>query len=129
MVKDALIKELFIKNFKELLQDLSRLYPNDNTLRLCFLSFNTFASINPDYIIKETKLYLEPYKDKILEKDEKFLMEEVEKDFSQEEHSWILDEMKRVKDIWRSPDTTRETKDNIWKYLTNFIKLGAKCCV
>lgn len=126
MSKFKLVKELFIKNFKELLEDLSKIYPTDNTLKLCVLSFNTLASIKPDYIINETIFYLDPYKEKILSRDEDFLLAEIEKDFSHEEHGWIAGEMKRVKEIWRSPDTSQETKDKIWKYLNNFVKLGIK---
>jgi len=103
MSKSKLVKELFIKNFKELLQDLSNTYPSDSTLKLCVVSFNTFVSYKPNYIIDETLLYLEPYSEKILLKDEDFLLEEIERDFSTEDHTWISGEMKRVKELWRSP--------------------------
>jgi hypothetical protein len=124
--KTKLIKDLYLKNFRELLQDLGRIYPNDNTLKLCIISFNTFSSIKPDYVINEAIFYLSPYKEKILARDEDFLLSEIEKDFSQEEHGWIAGEMKRVKEIWRSEETSKETKEKIWQYLVNFIKLGDK---
>jgi len=126
MVKDALIKELFLKNFKELLQDLAVMYPNDTTLRLCLLSFNTVKTISPDTLIKETKNYLAPYKKDILERNEEFLMDKVEQDLVSDGDNWVLNEMKRVKSIWQSPNTSDETRQCIWNYLTNFVKLGDK---
>lgn len=119
-------RDLFLKNFKELLEDLSKLYPNDTVLNMCLLSFNTMSKIKPNYIVSETIAYLKPYNEKILERDENFLFQEIEKDFSGQDHSWIVSEMKRVKEIWNSPNTTPDTKDCIWRYLINFVKLGKK---
>lgn len=117
-------RDLFLKNFRELLEDLSRIYTNDKVLSMCLLSFNTMASLKPNYIVSETIAYLKPYNEKILEKDEDFLFQEIEKDFSSQDHSWIVSEMRRVKEIWNAPETTHQTKECIWKYLTNFVKLG-----
>lgn len=122
MDKAELKIKLFNLQFTELLGELVRLYPLDNSLRLLQTSSNGMIYMNPKSFAETVIEYLTPYNDKIIAKDESFFLNEIINDF--EDTNFIADEIKKVHSIWSSPETTTDTKNTIWKYFIFMVKLG-----
>jgi len=113
--------ETFYTVFMELLNDISTIKPNDPTLMMVKAAVSVLST---EMIINQFMNYTEPYKEKILNKDESFFINEIHKDVK--DNSFAAREINKVRDIWCDPETTNDTKQCIWKYFTVLIKLGLK---
>jgi len=113
---------VYCKLFTDLLIELGRLYPNDNSLKVLQMTVNGMILISSESFVIQVIDFLEPYSEKILAQDEQFFITELHSDF--EDNSFVYDEIKRIHTIWIDPKTTDNTKKCIWKYFKNFIKLG-----
>ena len=122
MDKDALKIKLFNTQFTDLVSQLTRLYPEDSSLRLLQTSAAGMIYMNPESFAITVVEYLAPYNEKILAKDESFFLNEIKDDF--EGNSIVADEIKKVHSVWISPETTADTKNTIWKYFIFMVKLG-----
>lgn len=112
----------FCDLFKEFLNDLVSLHPNDSSLVLLKTTITLLSATTPKLLVSQFMEYTTPYKDKILNKDESFFLNNLQNDIQDESYSWINDEINKVKYYW--PETSQDTKDKIWKYFQAFIKLG-----
>ncbi|HEY9701925.1 MAG TPA: hypothetical protein V6C58_05745 [Allocoleopsis sp.] len=112
--------EAFCKIFKEFLNELYMLYPEDKSLSLLSTAVNTMAMVTPEILVFQFMEYIQPYTDKILQRDSTFFLNEFEKDIPSD--SFIQEEINKVRELW--PEASDITKDCIWKYLESFIKLG-----
>jgi hypothetical protein len=113
---------LFCKLFLDLLQDLIVLYPTDAQLQMAQVSVNGLVLYDKKSFVKTVTDSLEPFYEKILEKDDKFF---ISLNFTETyENKFIKDELNRIRAIWINPDTTDHTRKCIWKYFTSFVKLG-----
>lgn len=115
--------EIYYNNFTELLDNLSVIRPYDTSL-LLFKGYKTiFESSNGKKGLVETMdIYIKNYTDKILKKDESFFLTELENDFK--DQSFIVNEIKKIREIWLDPTTTEEHKKIIWKHFIIFAKLS-----
>jgi hypothetical protein len=116
------IANLYCNIFKELLDDLEKLYPNDSKLSMLKISCNGMILYDPMYIAKTVNNYLFPYYTQILKKDEDFFVNQIEDDFDND--SFISNEIKRIKNIWVQPEIKDTTKETIWRYFKNLVKAG-----
>lgn len=121
IIREAKIN-LFCDNLEKLMEELSALYPNDNTLALCVTMYHNFSGFFKEDIVKQFIYILKPFSDKILERDEEFFLTEVHESFSNDQ--WMLNEINKIRSIWQDPNTTNETKESLWKYMTTFVKIG-----
>lgn len=113
----------FNQLFFEFLDDLTKVFPEDKTLQLCKAGAMGYSMVDPIYILKEFMTAVEPFKDKILRKDEKyFLATEFLENFGND-HA-IMNEINRVINIWKDPNTSKEIKNVIWGYIIKLVKLG-----
>lgn len=113
----------FNQLFFEFLADLTNLFPNDKTLQLCKTGAMGYSMVDPKYILKEFMTAVEPFKDFILRKDEQyFLATEFLENFGND-HA-IINEINRVINIWKDPNTSKEIKNVIWGYIIKLVKLG-----
>lgn len=113
----------YFKNFTELLDNLSIIRPNDMSL-LAFKGFmNIYISTYGEKSLVDTmNLYVKNYKDKIMKKDETFFINELTQDFKDD--SFIVNEIKKIQEIWIDPNTELKHKQIIWKYFQNFAQLS-----
>lgn len=111
--------ETFHKIFMELLSDLSALRPNDATLMFVKAGVNLLST---ETLVNQFMSYIDPYVDKILNRDESFFVNELHKEV--EGNSFASREINKVRDIWVSPETTDQTKKCIWDYFNILTKLG-----
>lgn len=117
--KKELKIKTFHKIFNELLNDISIIKPNDQTL---IWVKSAISFLEPATLIDQFMSYIDAYADKILNKDESFFMNELHKDV--EENSFASREINKITDIWKDPSTTDYTKECIWKYFILLLKLG-----
>ena len=94
MDKDALKIKLFNTQFTDLVSQLTRLYPEDSSLRLLQTSAAGMIYMNPESFAITVVQYLAPYNEKILAKDESFFLNEIKDDF--EGNSIVAEEIKKV---------------------------------
>jgi hypothetical protein len=122
MSHNKLKVSLFTKQFSKLLNDLIDMYPNDRSLFLLQTTVNGMIYLDPEGFTKKVVSYLEPYNQKILDRDESFFLNEIINEF--EDRAFIADEIKKVHNIWIDPETSDNTKESIWKYFIFMVKLG-----
>lgn len=113
---------LFCKTLNDFLSELSFMYPDDPTLKMCYTMYKGLSSFYKEGIVDQMMFFIKPHSDKILEKDESFFLNNSNELFSGD--SWMMEEINRVKSIWVDPSTTTETKECIWKYMITFVKIG-----
>jgi hypothetical protein len=116
--------EKFNETFKEFLQDLIRVFPDDADFRMYEVGVNTTMAYWPTYIAEMFhKKVTVLYGDKILAKDNSFFLthnyEEVKN-----EHQDASQMIEKLKDYWAN--MTDSNKDIIWKYFRVLIHLTRK---
>lgn len=109
-------QELFKKVFAEFLDDLDSIKPCDPALVIARMATGYLSpQLMMDQFVENTK----NYKDKILEKNEKFFLEG---DF--EEAGDFKEEIDRLKSIWSDSSVSKEDKDIVWNYMILLVKLA-----
>ena len=116
--------KLYCQLFIELLNDLTVIKPYDASLRLLIITVNGMIYYDSSSFVYTVIEYIKPYNTQILSKDEKFFIKDLISDFDDDTNSFIKDEIKKIHDIWNDPETSDESKENIWKYFILFVKLG-----
>ena len=104
--------QAFCNLFNEFLDDLSRMYPNDMSLKMLKNACSIMIMTNNKSFIFQVMNIISPYSEKILARDEEFFKTTFKDDL---EDSYILQEFHKVHDIWVNPDTTKNTKECIWE--------------
>ena len=100
-------------------------FPDDKELKLGLTAVETLSKINPKKNVEIFTMYVYKYREQIMNKDEKFILET---DFISEnpdlDSNGASDIMQRLKLNWSylNPDD----KENIWKYLKVLITLTDK---
>lgn len=125
MDKSRILKT-FNDHFKELLDDILRVFPNDNDLIACRAALINMRKMNPKIIITAfTDTVVGPYREEIEKNDLTFF---IEKDynndiiFSQEK---LGNQVLQKIDMIRNPvrKMGKQDKENVIKYLNNLSKL------
>ena len=115
--------DTFNSLFFDFLNDLSVLFPNDRTLSFCKSSASAIRMVDPKFIVKEFKTGIAPFMDRILKKDEEYFMKsEFVENFGNDHY--IINEINRVINIWKDPNTTKDTKKMVWDYVLKLTKLS-----
>lgn len=113
---------LFCENLGLFLDDLSVLYPNDLTLKMSVTMFNTVSGFYKENIVKEFMEIIKPFSEKILKRDESFFLNEAHEHLPDDQ--WLMNEVEKIRSIWVDPNTSQDTKETIWRYMTTFVKIG-----
>ena len=121
MSADLKVK-LFINQFVSLLNDLVGLYPADSSLRLLQTTTSGMIYLDPKNFAMTVVEALKPYKKQILAKDEQFFLKDITEEFKG--NTFIMNEISKIHDIWKDPNTREITKESIWKYFIFMVKLG-----
>lgn len=118
-------QDAYYKNFQELMDNLSVIRPNDISLMAFKASVKLYvATYGVESLIDTINIYVKDYKDKILKKDESFFLNELADDLEAKDMSFVKDEIRKIKEIWSDSNTTKESKDIIWKHFIIFAKLS-----
>jgi len=111
----------FITTFKEFINDLSSVMPNDHELKILSV---VIRSLDKSYILEYFKDYVSiPFEKEIMEKNEDFF---IKNEFSEytAENKEAVQIMKRIKSYWA--EMSDENKDIIWKYFRVLVHLEKK---
>lgn len=118
-------QDAYYKNFQELMDNLSVIRPDDISLMAFKGSVKLYvATYGVESLIDTINIYVKDYKDKILKKDESFFFYELADDLDSKDMSFVKDEIHKIKEIWSDSNTTKESKDIIWKHFIIFAKLS-----
>ena len=115
----------FNNQIKNLITDLNKLYPDETDINLFNEKYKIIRYANPRIIIENFIVYVYPYKEFIMNKNEKFFLEDntpVDKEFTENDVS--LTKVINFKNLWLK--TSDENKDAIWKYFQVLIILAEK---
>ena len=107
------------------IEQLIILCPEDNDFKVFKNGFLLLKKSNPRKVSVFFSKYIHDFRDQILSKDESFFLENnyesVTKDIESSQEN-ILMTINKLKNYWG--DLSKTNKDNIWKYLSNLIKLN-----
>ena len=117
------IVKIFNQQFNNLLKDLINVYPNLSQLKEYHTQLKVLLITNKNFLIQVFNQHLYKYKDYIEKKNEDFFLNI---DYSKYGDDDVTNQSKIFKNIWKSKETTEETKENIWLYFKLFIKLIEK---
>lgn len=125
MNEDTIIKT-FCSVLIDFLDDLYQSYPDPN---LFILKQTTRAMVvsSPRSVVENFMSCVEPYKDKLINRDESFFINGgLTANLSSTKYSFLVDELNKISEIWNRPETSKKTKDGIWKYFQILLNLGSK---
>jgi len=125
MDKDQLLT-IFNKQFKEFVEDISHVFPENQDLLTLKLAISQILNITPKMIYKGYKKYLiDLYRDKIEAGDITFF---IDKDYKSDvnklnsKNNLILDKIDSLREPVRNMGTTEQAK--VVKYMQNLMKLS-----
>ena len=125
MDKDQLLT-IFNKQFKEFVEDISHVFPDNQDLLTLKLAISQILNITPKMIYKGYKKYLiDLYRDKIEAGDITFF---IDKDYKSDvnklssKNNLILDKIDSLREPVRNMGTTEQAK--VVKYMQNLMKLS-----
>jgi hypothetical protein len=122
--KKRKIVTCFNTKFGEFLRDLSNTFPEDNDFKVFRNGFNLLKLASENQPIQTFKFFAEPYKSKILEKDENFFLQnKFEKEMlTVEAQENVTEELiEKLKGYWAT--MSDENKEIVWNYLQLLLKL------
>lgn len=113
----------FNDTFKEFLDDLIRIFPDDSDFRLYEIILNTALNNDKLLVINVFNKYVtEAYGEKILQKDDEFFMTHTYDHLLNKNNAEYM--IEKIKSYWTQMDD--ETKDIVWKYFRVLILLDKK---
>ncbi len=114
--------ELFNSLFFEFINDLSILFPGDATLLACKTGAYSAILLDKSFIVKEFKNTVLQFEEHILKKNESYFLHENFKESFTSDH-FIMNEINRIINIWKDPDTSASIKKKIWDYMIKLVKI------
>jgi hypothetical protein len=120
--KTVLMSALF-DQFTSFLSELSDMYPADSDFSLFSTSIRLLRATNPSMLAKYIYENTNHYEEKIMSRDEKFFLDT---DFS--EYSDYIEDMNifgKLKQYVASMSDS--SKESVWKYCQNIIRLAKAC--
>jgi len=115
------ILKAFNDHFEEFVNDVEKVFPNDQDIKKAKTGLSLIRMSNPKLIINTYKEYLvKPYRNEIEKEDISFF---IEKDYSKElsESNTILMKIEQLRNPVRNMDKSNQQK--VMKYLKNLMKL------
>jgi len=113
--------DTFFNQFTDFLKQLENMYPDDTDFPVFLTTLDLLKSTNPILVVKFVKENIvDLYKDKILNKDESFFLDQDYTKHGDVDLNIIHKLKKYVKDM--SPNS----KDVVWKYIELLMKLTIK---
>ena len=116
----------FNNQIYNLVNTLSKRFPEDKDIKLAVTVIETLKSTNPKKSIDVFLLHAYKYRDRIMSQEENFFLEKEYSTANTEEvkNQFSVNIIQNLKDNWESLDSNE--RENIWKYLKVLIKLTDK---
>jgi hypothetical protein len=120
------LTQTFCKVLKSFLDDMYASYP-DTSLYMLIKTTEMMIAANPASVVENFMFCIEPYIEKIKNKDISFFLDGgLENSIKEGPYTFLLDELKKISNIWKNPKTSNKTKESIWKYFQILETLGTK---
>ena len=125
MSEEKTIK-MFCTILGDFFEDLYKSYP-DPSLFILKQTSKAMMTATPRLVVENFMFCVEPYKERILKKDESFFIKGgLANNLKNTDYGFLVDEINKVSEIWNRPETSMKTKESIWKYFGALITLGSK---
>lgn len=123
-------EEKLVKTFCSILDDffndIYQSYPDPSLFVLKQMS-KAMMKTTPKLVVENFMNCIEPYKEKLLKKDETFFTEGgLANNLKNTDYGFLIEEINKVSDIWNRKETSHKTKEGIWKYFQALITVGSK---
>tara|TARA_X000000950_G_C13329180_1_gene423860 strand:- start:106 stop:468 length:363 start_codon:yes stop_codon:yes gene_type:complete len=119
----ATILSAFNNQIEEFTNELIKVFPEDNDFKTFKTSFLLLKKTNPRKIVDLFKRYVIPFSQKLLDKDEKYFLEENYHEMSSVNNGFLI--TNKLKKYWT--ELSDQTKEHIWDYFKILIVLSNKC--
>ena len=119
--KVTLMMALF-DQFTTFILELSEMYPDDPDFSMFLSSVRIAKSANPNIVVKYIYESTYPYEQEIMNKDEKFFLTS---SFEEHKENVDMDVFSKMKQYFAT--MTTESKESVWKYSQNIIRLAKAC--
>lgn len=113
MSRKNILLSAFFDQLTKFVSELTQMYPDDPDFQLCLTTIKMMKTGNPTLVIREVCTAVEGMEDKIQSKDESFFMNRTYDEVA------IFDKLKQYVGQMNS-----ETKEVIWAYVQNVVKLA-----
>ena len=114
----------FNNNLNNFINELIKTYPQEGNFVVFKNTIFLIQKVNPRKVLSLFVEYIEPYKQKLLNKDESFFLEEdyttLVRQTDSKKNAWKL--INRLKLYWK--DTSKNNKNVIWNYFRQLIMLS-----
>ena len=99
----------------QFIEELTECFPNESKLKLYANNFNMLKKTNPRKVLEIFLDTVEPYKERIIAKDETVMTDS----------SIPLNSELGLSRVWASEEATDNTKDAIWAHLNTLVMFGS----
>jgi len=116
--KPALLSALF-DQFTAFLVELKEMFPEDTDFPMFVMSIRITRTTNPSILPKYISELAGVYEDQIMKKDETFFLKNEYSEYSSYVNMDIFGKLKKY-----FSSMSQESKDNVWKYCQNIMRLS-----
>jgi hypothetical protein len=123
MASKTILMTALFDQFTSFIGELQEMYPDDTDFPMFITSIRVLKSTNPSMLSKYIYNNTNQFEDKIMSKDEKFFLDN---DFSEyNEYVQDMDIFGKLKQYVKNMSS--ESKESVWKYCQNIIRLSKAC--
>lgn len=120
MASKPVLMNAFFDQFSSFLTELHEMYPEDTDFPVFSTGLKFFKSTNPSMLIRYIRDYTSPYEQAILSRDEKFFIDNTFSEYTGQVSDMNI--FKKLKEYYVSMGP--ESKESVWKYCQNVIRLA-----
>ena len=116
----------FNHNLSLLIVQLSKIYPDDNDLKVWSEKFEWSKRFNAKMVCEMFVEITSEYIDQIMQRDEKFFLMEIDykNQVDDQEYMYLIN---KIIHVW-SNSTSEKLKENIWRYFQTLLTYGIMAC-
>lgn len=124
MASKGTLMKAFFDQFIAFARELTEMYPDDADLAFFLSTLQLAKTANPKIVIETLNANIAGFEDKIMAKDESFFMNyNFESKYANDVQDINIFSKLREYNKTMSP----ESKENVWKYVQNIMRLGKAC--
>jgi hypothetical protein len=122
MASKATLKVALFDQLTSFITELSEMYPDDPDFSLFLTTIRMMRTANPGLLVKYLTENVLQYEKPIMEKDEKFFLDNSFDDYAQDVDLNIIKKLKQY-----VAQMSPESKEHVWKYVQNITRLIKVC--
>ena len=119
MASKKVLISAFFEQFMSFSKELCEMYPDDADFSMFATTLSMMKMTNPAMVVKYVTDNVLQFEDKIMAKDETFFMKH---EFAEYQADMDMDVFAKLKQYIEK--MTPESKENVWKYITNIVRLA-----